>query len=71
MGARFGDDFERTSILVGEFFGRSGGVEEFGFHEDLLSNGKWRWQRLSGIGRSLVAFLCFGDGGLEFLVKFI
>ena len=42
MGARFGDDFKRTSIFVGEFFGWSGGVEEFGFNEDLLSDGKQR-----------------------------
>ena len=42
MGARFGDDFERTSVFVGEFFGRSGSAEEFGFNEDLLSDGKRR-----------------------------
>ena len=71
MGARFGNDFKRTSIFVGEFFGWSGGVEEFGFDEDLLSNRKQRWQRSSGIGRSLVVILCFKDGRLEFLVKFI
>ena len=42
MGARFGEDFKRTSVFVGEFFGRSGGAEEFGFDEDLLSDGKQR-----------------------------
>ena len=42
MGARFGDDFERTGIFVGEFFGQLGGAKEFGFDEDLLSDGKWR-----------------------------
>ena len=33
MGARFGDDFKRTGIFVGEFFGQLGGAEEFGFDE--------------------------------------
>ena len=42
MGTRFGDDFERTSVFVGEFLGWSGGAEEFGFNEDLLSDGKRR-----------------------------
>ena len=71
MGTRFGDDFKRTGVFVREFFGWLGGAEEFGFDEDLLSDGKWRWQRSSGISGSLVAFLCFRDGRLEFLVKFI
>ena len=42
MGARFGDDFERTGVFFREFFGWSGGAEEFGFDEDLLSNRKRR-----------------------------
>ena len=42
MGTRFGDDFKRTSVFVREFFGWSGGAEEFGFNEDLLSDGKQR-----------------------------
>ena len=71
MGTRFGDDFKRTSIFVRECFGQSSGANEFGFDKDLLSDGKRRRQRLLGIGGSLVVFLCFGDGRLEFLVKFI
>ena len=42
MGARFGDDFKRTGVFVREFFGWLGGAEEFGFNEDLLSDGKRR-----------------------------
>ena len=42
MGTRFGDNFKRTSVFVREFFGQMGGAEEFGFNEDLLSDGKWR-----------------------------
>ena len=51
--------------------GWTGGTEELGFHEGLLSNNEVRCQNAAGISRTLVAELGFGDGSLEYLVEFI
>ena len=46
-------------------------MEELGFDESLLSDNEVRSHRASSIGRALISELSFGNGGLEFLVKFV
>ena len=51
--------------------GWTGGTEELGFDEGLLSDNEVRSRDASSIGRALVTELGLGDGSLEFLVKFV
>ena len=51
--------------------GWSGGAEELGFDEGLLSNDEVQSWDASGISRALVTELSLGDSSLEFLVKFV
>ena len=48
-----------------------GGSEELGFDESLLSDNEVRGWRSLGICGTLVSELSFGNGGLQFLMKFI
>ena len=69
MGTGFSDDGVRTEILVGKLLGRSGSSEILGLDENLVANLEIWWSRASGVGRTLIMFLSFGDCGPEFLVK--
>ena len=51
--------------------GWTGGAEELGFDEGLLSDDEARGRDAFSIGRALVAELSLGNGSLEFLVKFV
>ena len=51
--------------------GWTGGLEELGFDEGLLSDNEVGCRDVTGIGRTLVTELGFRDGSLEFLVKFV
>ena len=48
-----------------------GGTEELGFDENSLSNNEFWSHGASSIGKALILELSFGNGGSEFLVKFV
>ena len=50
---------------------RSGGMEELGFNESLLSDNEVRSHGVSSIGGALISELGFSNGGSEFLMKFV
>ena len=51
--------------------GWTGGAEELGFDEGLLSDDEVWGRDAFSIGRALVTELSLGDGSLEFLMKFV
>ena len=69
MGTGFSDDGVRAEVLVGKLLGRSGSSEILGLDEYLVTDLEVWWSRASGVSRTLITFLSFGDGGPEFLVK--
>ena len=50
---------------------RSGSMEELGFDESLLSDNEVRSHGASSISGALILELSFGNGGSEFLMKFV
>ena len=50
---------------------RSGSMEELGFDESLLSDNEVQSHGPPSVGGALISELSFGNGGLEFLMKFV
>ena len=46
-------------------------MEELGFDKSLPSDNEVRSHGVPSVGRALILELSFGNGGLEFLMKFI
>ena len=57
--------------LLGKFLRRSGSPEEFGLNKDLIANFEVGGWDSALVSTDLVAFLCFGYLGFEFLVEFV
>ena len=51
--------------------GRTGGVEELGFNESLLSNSKLRGRHTLSVSGTLIMELGFRNCGFKLLMKFV
>jgi hypothetical protein len=71
MGARMGNDFVRTVVLVREFLRGSCSSEVLSFNKCFVSNFEVRRRRLAVIRGPLITFLGLGKLMSEFHVKFV
>src|ERR1700731_4123651 len=71
VGAGLSDDFERSEEFFGELPGGSGHMEILRLNVDSGSDLELQCWSLMGVRRTLIASLCIGNLGTEFLVEFV
>ena len=71
MSAYFCNDLERTEVLVGEFLGRSGSLDELSCDENFIADTEFRRRMSFGVCWTLIALLSLREVIAKHPVKFI